>query len=873
VATRLHLVAGKATDSVTHGFLPAAAELGLAVTVLTDRPAGHRDSAAEVVECQVTDFRDIIEVVSRRGGPGDAIFSNSDHLQAPTALAAAYFDLPGKDWRAATRTKNKALLRRHLSGLDPVFSAEVTAGGLPDAPYPLVLKPREGVASEDVFLAHDPAELAARYREIRSRRADPLVAEEFLPGRLHTLETLGDGTSVRVLGSFRTTLSPPPYFVEERLDWAPPPPESEQVRTQLAALGVGFGACHTEFVVADGRARIIEVNYRIIGDHCDFLLAELLGVPLFADILRVHLGEPLPAAAPPPHAFAAVESVIADRSGTLRAAPEPGEYRDGAVRLTYRSVRSPGDQITISRTNRDYLGTIQAIGPTSAEVDAALTRFRAEHRWPIEDRIESELATRVVNALVREDYAGIRSFLRLRPHQGFLTDVTVDEDLRLDDVLALVARAADPRDDVATFAQECREALATARLTERARPEVFGRLRWEPGATAYYETLAAYNEHPVYPTGRCRLGLSELDLRRYAPEFAPVFALRWADVPGVTASGERPEWWPGDRIPVHPLTAAEELGVALDPSPYLEVSPTLSMRTVVVDARTHLKLPLPTSTLGRRNRRELKPGTLSDGALMERILRRVLAREDLPVLLADEQTYGHADNPLLGYLVRRFPPETEGAHVVPVAALLARAPNGRYVIEQWNVAQLFGDYLTALFRWNVTLFRYGIALEAHQQNVSLVLREGAPLRLLVKDNDGALLDVETLAARLGPGPYEFSDPRMATRDPEALARVFVTITLHLCAGALAFGLAERGLLPLREGLALVRDRLAASLGSGPADRLLHARTLAAPRLATKAMVTAGTLVDKARTGALDINKHYGPDGPNYLDYFRDDTCS
>jgi hypothetical protein len=30
------------------------------------------------------------------------------------------------------------------------------------------------------------------------------------------------------------------------------------------------------------------------------------------------------------------------------------------------------------------------------------------------------------------------------------------------------------------------------------------------------------------------------------------------------------------------------------------------------------------------------------------------------------------------------------------------------------------------------------------------------------------------------------------------------------------------------------------------------------------MLTAGTLVDKTRTGAADINKHYGPPGHNYL---------
>lgn len=393
----LVLVAGKVTDSVTHGFLPAAARLGLDVTVLTDRPSDHAeayagtDYAPAVARCDVTDFRAIVAHLAHAAGPGGAagpegapagIFSNSDFLQVPAALAAAYFGLPAKDWRAAARTKDKALMRAHLAAVDPVFSAD--AARVPaDAPFPLVLKPREGVASEDVFLVNDARELAARREEIRARRAGPLVAEEYLPGALHTLETLGDGHGLHVLGSFRTRLSAPPHFVEERLEWTPPPPETGQVLTQLERLGVGFGACHTEFAVRDGRARIIEVNYRVIGDHCDFLLADLLGVPLFERILRVHLGERLGARPPAPSGHAVAEPVIAARAGTLTDAPEAMERTDGAVRLSYRPQRRSGDTVVLTRTNRDYLGTVRAIGPSAAEVDAAIGRFRAAHAWRI----------------------------------------------------------------------------------------------------------------------------------------------------------------------------------------------------------------------------------------------------------------------------------------------------------------------------------------------------------------------------------------------------------------------------------------------------------------------------------------------------------
>ncbi|MFJ1702821.1 acetyl-CoA carboxylase biotin carboxylase subunit family protein [Kitasatospora sp. NPDC088346] len=395
---RLYLLALNPTDSVTLGFLPAAARLGLTVTVLTDDPRRHREAYAglesvpEVLECAVHDFREVVALISRHAPP-DAVFSNSDHLQTQTALAAAYFGLPAKDWRAALRTKNKGELRRHLAaaGLDTAWSAELAPGQGPaelDPPYPCVVKPREGVASEDVALVADAAELRERCAGIRARRTGAaLVVEEFLPGQLYTLETLGDGTVRHVLGGYRTTLSAPPHFVEEVLEFVPahPAPVEAQVLAQLDALGVGLGACHTEFVVQpDGRARLIEVNYRAIGDHCDLLLERLLEIPYFELVLRAHLGERLPAdLGLRTDRRARIEAVCAGHAGTLTAAPGPVEQDRAGVRLGYRPTRPLGERHEHYRTNRDYLGLVWAIGPDQDAADRAVAGFLAANRWEI----------------------------------------------------------------------------------------------------------------------------------------------------------------------------------------------------------------------------------------------------------------------------------------------------------------------------------------------------------------------------------------------------------------------------------------------------------------------------------------------------------
>ncbi|TDP93955.1 ATP-grasp domain-containing protein [Labedaea rhizosphaerae] len=375
----LYLTALNPTDAVTHGFLPAAARRGLAVVVLTDQPDAHRYDGVEVRRCQVRDAGAIVAAVE---GDADGLLSNSDHLQAATAQAAALLGLPGKDWRAAITCKNKLLTRRALAHLDPVAVAPI--GDEPSAPkFPAVVKPREGVASEDVVLVNNHEELVKRVAEIRSRRDDPLIVEEYLDGPLRTYETLGG----RHFGGFRTSLGPPPFFAETALDWAPelPEPVRAHLEAQLDALGVGFGACHTEFVQQGDRARIVEVNYRLIGDTMDLLCTELLGVDLFDAVIGLHLGEPLPDLPDPVdlQRFARIEYVSATSAGTLVEAPQAQTITAPGVTLTHRRLREPGVAAPLHHTNRDYLSAVHAIGADKQAVHAAVREFVDSNTWRV----------------------------------------------------------------------------------------------------------------------------------------------------------------------------------------------------------------------------------------------------------------------------------------------------------------------------------------------------------------------------------------------------------------------------------------------------------------------------------------------------------
>ncbi|MEK2489648.1 IucA/IucC family protein [Kitasatospora purpeofusca] len=568
------------------------------------------------------------------------------------------------------------------------------------------------------------------------------------------------------------------------------------------------------------------------------------------------------------------------------------------------------------------------------------------------------LALRVLSALVREDVLGLRTrgavehradgaWLVAAEHgiavpvaaEGFQSEYgarlpLVEVDGRrigdLDAALTALAAHADAEDRPgwAAFAEECRQTLATMELHERVRAEVHSALtdlygadpaHWTgPAAALGHDTLAAFLDHPVYPTARGRSGLDENELRSHAPEFHPAFELRWLALPTgtLTRHGDRPlpRWWPtpswlgldlpgGDAawetLPVHPLTVGPALDEALRATgldgravlaerPYLTVVPTLSMRTVAVaeDPVHHLKLPLATATLGRLNRRTIKPGTLVDGAAGQRLVEAVLAREPRfagRILHADEQTWAHAGHELLAVLLRRCPEGLERSVTVPLAALLAPAPaaapaagadGGHLVVDRLadrfhdgDPVALYDALLELLLDWQTTLFGHGVALESHQQNTSLVLDPDGGLRLLYKDDDGPRVHTGRLAASLGelsPAREDFDDARIFGDDDRRLTDLFTTITGHLCTGSLAFGLAAHGRAGLDELLALLRKRLTEAVErTGPAAEPLRAALLDADRLPVKAMVTAGTLLSKQRSGAADINKHY-TDGPNYL---------
>lgn len=471
------------------------------------------------------------------------------------------------------------------------------------------------------------------------------------------------------------------------------------------------------------------------------------------------------------------------------------------------------------------------------------------------------------------------------------------------------------------YGDECRAALDHRKVSMAERARWFAQPDSASGHALqawgqrmlHYDRLAAFLDHPYYPTARAKLGFTAADLAYYAPEFQPEFALNWLAVPRERhhPSGDTlPPNWPGFAdvgldpalagshalVPVHPFVWQHHLDAFMEeaglggqviraPRVYLRVSPTLSVRslTLLGAPAWHIKLPLTIRTLGARNIRTIKPSTIGDGHRIQSLLGDIVHQEpglNGRVLLTDEANGAHVDQrPFLGYILRRYP-EQQLAHatVVSVAGLLAEAAGGMCVAEELAARYHGGDldawfdvYLALTLQLHLTLWlRYGIALESNQQNSMLVYGDDG-LRLLLKDNDAARIDRGSLARRwpaLAARLDGLEDPRIGVPDALPLAQMFVTITLQLNIAALVEGLAQRRGIDPAAAYARVRRHVEAVLAdlTAAGEDTVFARQvlLDDDRLHLKYLLTAASLVEKAQTGAADVNKFYGKRAPNFL---------
>lgn len=373
-------------DAVTQGFTPAAQAISDMTVVITDRKLEHLEEASRsdsftpdlILECDVFNPLDIIDVIVNQGLKPSIIFSNSDHLQTSCAIAAEFFKLPAKPWQTCLTAKNKHLTRQSLQdlGLPSVPSWLIVGPSeLPqDIIFPVVAKPKEGVASMDVARCDNEQQLEEYCQGFwQKHQHGAILLERFIEGPLITQETLGDGQDLIAIGGFDVSLSEPPHFIETSALWNGPVTRQyrEECLAQLKVFGVGFGVCHSEFIISDSGPILVEVNYRSIGDGREFLLDSLSSYGWFESILRLHQDCRLPDA-PVIQGSALIHYIVAEQDGTVSQQSSPFIQQQDDVRIQYQVLKQEGESLTRSFSNKDYLARVALTSPILKDLKQTL---------------------------------------------------------------------------------------------------------------------------------------------------------------------------------------------------------------------------------------------------------------------------------------------------------------------------------------------------------------------------------------------------------------------------------------------------------------------------------------------------------------------
>ncbi len=282
-------------------FVRAAAQLpGATLAIVSQEPPGRLpdDVRARVrLHRVVRDPLDpdqlegaVRSIAEEWGGPADRLIGILEQLQEPLAAVRERLRIRGMGSGEARNFRDKAhmkeVLRAHGLPCARHHLASSRAGALAFARecMPLVVKPPAGAGARNTMRVESIEQLDGYLRAVEPSAADPLLLEEFIQGREHSLDTVTVHGRHVFHSISRYHPSPLEVMQNPWLQWCVvlpreiDGPEFDDIRAAgkkaLDALGMHTGLTHMEwFRRGDGSLAISEVAARPPGAQFTSLLS------------------------------------------------------------------------------------------------------------------------------------------------------------------------------------------------------------------------------------------------------------------------------------------------------------------------------------------------------------------------------------------------------------------------------------------------------------------------------------------------------------------------------------------------------------------------------------------------------------------------
>lgn len=234
--------------------------------------------------------------------------------------------------------------------------------------YPLIVKPRDGVGSRDVFYVGDEDDLN------HFKFEGEFLIEEYLTGPEFSVEAFSFDGHHTIFAVTEKTVMPDDYearFVEQahRIPAAISEEDERNIRQFvqefLQIIGVQNGPTHTEIKQTPKGPRVIETHTRPGGDWIPDLVQLSTGYDLYSLTLGWNSGLVEPVLEPVPPVGGAAIRFFVPPNGKVESiiGAEAVQSKRGVVRVSI-DVK-PGNQIPMLKSSRDRVGYVIATGDSS----------------------------------------------------------------------------------------------------------------------------------------------------------------------------------------------------------------------------------------------------------------------------------------------------------------------------------------------------------------------------------------------------------------------------------------------------------------------------------------------------------------------------
>jgi siderophore synthetase component len=339
-------------------------------------------------------------------------------------------------------------------------------------------------------------------------------------------------------------------------------------------------------------------------------------------------------------------------------------------------------------------------------------------------------------------------------------------------------------------------------------------------ASLYFEQFSQ-SGHPYHPCHKTRLGFSDEELKKYSPEYAPIVSLYLAAIhvnaahlentsatkikqffkfhwPREFSEWEEATFFAADYVPtfIHPWQKenmdacfTDNKDIIVFENITVAAQPTLSFRTMDIKTEHgHVYCKLPVAIQATSAVRTVSPASVQNGPRISNLLVKIFENEPSisDHLRMLKETFGlHVNNvddtkaKQLSMIMRDHASiaTNDNERAIVMAALFETTPTTQlpllFELMSTKLDDLWG-FLASYFLKAINAFLglyllYGIALECHQQNTLLLLKDNMPEGFIIRDFGGVRIHLPRLNQRgydISPYPNSatFSTDRREVRN-------------------------------------------------------------------------------------------------------------